>query len=956
MIVKIANELKVRVIRSLVVKNVYLLFVLFAISPLTTHAQLEHSFEQQLTSIKENKDLALALTQIDKLSLSPSLSALQSFELLYEKSMLHLRASELSQALHVMQKALLFAENNYLREQQTLAQKMVGVFHYYKGEYALALDAYNKALTQYQLDGEHLKEAHLLNNLGLVYSNMGDVKQALEQFKLAEPLYQKFGTEADKNDVRHNIATVYLRLKRFDIAIEIFHEVIDKRIILNDFSGAAEVYGNLGTTYKQAGQFQQAKDYLLRSLDFYKEQNDLYNSAAQLHNLAELYNQTYEHDLTINYAKQAIVIAEKVGHKAAYSGAQYSLAKAQFAFGEWALALQHLTLSQQAAKEMNYQNQMIENNALFALLYAASGQYQQSLSVHQSYLFDSNKLANEALNEQLAKFDSTQLKQQVVQLQQQKKLQTLELEKEDQLRNFAIISIILLALAAFFFYRRNAERNIKEKLKAKVSQRTKDLEDLMQALLKANQVKSQFLANMSHEIRTPLTAVIGQAEAIVHGDVPEEYLLEEVEVIHDNSVHLLELINDTLDLSKIEANKLELNITDGDLHQLIHQIEQMFFERTTAKGLSFEIVHNLPKPFVISVDHFRLKQVLINLCSNAVKFTLKGKVTIDIAHQGKNIVFKVIDTGIGLDSQQVDKIFRSFTQGDSSIARNFGGSGLGLSLSDKLVKLMHGEIRVQSEIHKGSVFSVIVPCIQVQSELSVLSALECDREYVEPKKLNGKVLLAEDHVDNRRLFVRLLTKLGLEVYSAENGREAVELCRQHQPDLLLLDIQMPEMDGIEAYKVLREQGFQQPIVAITANAMAEDLAQYTSLGFDSCIKKPVERKVFIRAVAKYFKVEKPIAELEAEADKLNISDLKIQFISGLKEDKKQLLKALANENLAMLSEQAHRLAGAAQMFGFAVLSEQAIALEQGIKNKDIIGIAVLTELLCEQISEELIQQ
>ncbi len=911
------------------------------------------SFDQQLATIQNSEDKHQALNLVEQLAQASQLSSSQSYALVYEKALIYYRLGELGQAKQIMVKALTIASNNYLPRQQAEAEKMIGVFHYFKGENAQALQRYQNSLNYYQSIDEPIKQANLLNNIGLVYGAMGDIKNALLQFELAEPLYQKFGSIEDKNDVRHNIATLYLRLKRFDIAIDIFNEVIDKRIELNDHNGAAEVYGNLGTTYKQAGQYELAQEYLLKSLDYYQAHDDSYNSASQLHNLAELHNQLSQPNIALAYAEQAIALAKKVEHKIAYAGALYSLAKAQFHLGKYQQASENLARSDQASFEMSYRDQLIENLALFALIHTALGDNSQALSAHNTYIQESNKVANEALNEQLAKYDSKQLKQQVEQLQQQKKLQQLEVAQVDQRRNFIVISVLLLFLSAFFIFRRNAERHLKEALKLKVRQRTKELEDLMEDLQKANQVKSQFLANMSHEIRTPLTAVIGQAEAIVHGDVPEEYLLEEVEVIHDNSVHLLELINDTLDLSKIEANKLELNVTSTDLHQVIRQLEQMFFERTTAKGLSFEIVHSLPKPFVVSTDHFRLKQVLINLCSNAVKFTAKGKVMISIGLVDKKLVFKVIDTGIGLDKQQLSKIFQSFTQADSSIARKFGGSGLGLSLSEKLIKLMHGKIHVQSIKNQGSVFTVTIPCIQDEKSDSDNHLMVSEHHNIEPSALKGKILIAEDHVDNRRLIARLLSKLGLEVIAAENGREAVELCRKHQPDLLLLDIQMPEMDGIEAYTVLREQGYKQPILAITANAMSHEIAHYLAIGFNGHLKKPLERKVFINTIAKYFDVKQPLDELENRLEHVDISDLKAQFILGLEKDQVQMKQALTDNNLLMLAELAHRLAGAAQMFGFANISKYALALEHSIKNNGIEEIALSSEVLFSEISAQL---
>ncbi len=914
----------------------YFIFVCNLFSPVV----YAETFEQKLAVIQNTQDKDHSLVLIKSLLSSQDLTSLQLIALYNEQGLSSFSLGNLDNAVQSFSKIIDVSTAQQLHKNLADAQKMLGVMNYYQGNNQEALKAYKASLRYYDKIKKPIKHANLLNNIALVYGSMGEEILALEQYKAAEPLYQKYGTEADKNDVRHNIATLYLRLKRFDVAIDMFHEVIEKRKELQDFSGVAEVHGNLGTTYKQAGKNELAHKYLSQSLSYYQKIEDEYNSAGQLHNLAELYNQMGQADKAKENAQKSIELARTSGHKMALAGAFFSLAKAQLYFGEIEEAKENLALSDKAAFEMGYQNQLRENLALLALIYAANGENDKALSSHLAFIYENNKASGNALNEQLAKFEAKQLKQQVEHLQQQEKLQQLKLSQNTQQRNFIIIALVLLFSSAFFIYLRNNERRQKEELEKKVLQRTRDLE-------KANLVKGQFLANMSHEIRTPLTAIIGQAEAIVHGDVSDAYIVEEVEVIHENSVYLFALIDDILDLSKIEENKLEMDIHKHSIHQLLHELEQMFFERTTAKGLAFEITQQLPQHCEVEIDSLRVKQILFNLCSNAVKFTLEGKVSLDIQYINKALVFSVIDTGIGLDQEQIAKIFQSFTQGDNSIARQFGGSGLGLSLSDKLAKAMHGQIEVESQLNQGSTFTLTIPC-ELHECTQEPTTIEVSQSVVHGT-LSGQILLAEDHIDNRRLISRLLTRMGLEVLAAENGREALELYDENEPELILLDIQMPEVDGIEAYNLLRERGCKKPIIAFTANAMKHERQQYLDMGFDGHLNKPIERKHFIETIAKYFPHDPSV--MEKELSKVDVSDLTMQFTESLVQEYQKIEKAKHDENLALLSDTVHKLAGAAQMFGYPNLSTYALNVEMSIKRNEIEQLEELSQQLLDEIKK-----
>ena len=922
---------------------------------------LGENLGQQLTTIEAMEDQNKALDLITVFCEDERLSTLEKLSALASKGRIYHRLGQLENAINVAQQEQQLANEFELTRIEADAYKRVGVYAYYNGKNRLALSSYQQALNYYLTIDEPIAQANLYNNIALVYGRTSQPQRELAIYQKIQPIYQKYGSKKDNIDVLSNIANLHLRLKRFDTSIPMYHNIIEKLSETPDKIAIAKAYSDLGSSYKNAGDYQQAEHYMTLALNLHRKNKDDYNAASTLHNLAELNNFLHNIDQAIAYAQESIRLSLEQGHSNAYVGAKYSLAIAYFYQGEYELALQHIEESTKVIETMDYKEQLKFNLSLQALIYAAQNKNFEAVASHRFFLQTQLELANNQLNTQLALFDSEQLKQQVEQLKQQKLLQQLEVEGSLQSRIIIIILVVAGFVIALLVARRGIEDRSKSALESKVKLRTTELEYLMQELQSANNIKSQFLANMSHEIRTPLTTVIGQAEAIINGDVEEAYISKEVNIILGNSLHLLELTNNILDLSKIEANKIELEIQSQNLHYILQELANMFCLQAKSKGLTFDIVHRLPEPFLIDIDSVRVKQILINLCANAVKFTPKGHVELNINQTETHLIFKITDSGIGMSSSQLQHLFESFTQGDSSINRRFGGSGLGLCLSDQLAKIMGGKIEVESELNQGSVFAFSLPCKTKFTEQLIENKISVIDTYVNTdisnvvltKKLTGTILLADDHNDNRRLIARLLASIGLNVITARNGYETITLFKQHQPTLVLMDIQMPEMDGIEAFKILRQQGFQNPVIALTANAMSHEIVHYLSLGFDGHLSKPIERDVFITTVAKYYDGSITKEKANERFNSVDMTDLVEEFKSNLVLEQQDLILHINNQNLDKLSKLSHRIAGAAQMFGFAELSQYAIKLEAAIKHNNSIGIDEYTQKLLNEIDQVL---
>lgn len=383
---------------------------------------------------------------------------------------------------------------------------------------------------------------------------------------------------------------------------------------------------------------------------------------------------------------------------------------------------------------------------------------------------------------------------------------------------------------------------------------------------KASNIKSAFLANMSHEIRTPMTAILGFAEIMRQkNDDPET--IRQLDTIKKNGEYLLELINDILDVSKIEADKLEVEEIQCSLIELIEDVKTLMELRAQDKGLDLDIIIDGKIPRFIQSDPIRLRQILINLLSNAVKFTKQGSVqlvvkTTEIDSKSTRLQFDVIDTGIGMSEEQISRLFQPFAQADSSTTRKYGGTGLGLTICKRLTNIMGGEINVISEYGKGTTFTVSMKVGNVSDGEPVENGLlehesKNNLSKINTKKtdfeLNYNILLAEDGIDNQKLISFLLKKSGAKVTLAENGKIAVRLAleaieRGEPFDVILMDMQMPELDGYAATKLLRSKGFLYPIIALTAHTMSGAREECLAAGCNNYATKPIKRGLFFTTI------------------------------------------------------------------------------------------------------------
>ncbi|MDR2546189.1 MAG: response regulator [Lachnospiraceae bacterium] len=502
---------------------------------------------------------------------------------------------------------------------------------------------------------------------------------------------------------------------------------------------------------------------------------------------------------------------------------------------------------------------------------------------------------------------------------------------------------------------------------------TEKLKEALEEAKAMNRAKSQFLSNMSHEIRTPMNAIIGMGELLEHEMLTSKQRSYVSDIV-TSANSLLRIINDILDFSKIESGNYKLDPVDYDFDALLNNIDTIFSHAARKKGLEYKSIRGHGLPLYLYGDDIRLRQTLLNVIGNAVKFTEKGSVTLRTSVSGDSLVFHIIDTGIGIHKEDIDVLFNSFSQLDRTKNRNVVGTGLGLAICESFISMMNGKIKVDSRHGKGTIFTITIP--MVIGNKNKITNTQTDKSYEAIYAPEAQVLVVDDNAFNIRVAKGLLNLQGIEAEAVSSGFVAIDELKVKDFDLVFMDHMMPDMDGVETMKRIRQMGPKYkdlPIVALTANAIAGVKESFLEAGFDDFITKPIDTKELVNVLTKWLpaeKVGKPnkqqlpdlteedeaireenvafltmLGEIEEINTQIGLSlamsnvsiyrDTIIYFFHRVKAECIKMTEALRAKNISAFRIEIHSMKSALSTIGAVALSETAAALEKAAKDEDI---------------------
>ena len=826
--------------------------------------------------------------------------------------------SDVSKGTELARQSLQFAEKCNSDKLRGDAENALGFCFDNFGEFDSAFLHYDKSLKWLMKAGAYCESASVYANLGGLYKKQNDLSNALKSFMKAEEIQKQCPDLGYHASTLYSIGTCYNSLENYSRAIEYFQLSLQKELSLNNVSKQGNVHNGLANAYYGLKDFDKAADEYQKSIYCFKSTGNIYYMAYAYEGLAQMYDKINQSDSSIHYCREALQIFKE----------QESIFDVVFESNLLARLLKsagQLDESEKILREilpLTYTEDLPHDRmGVFKLL--------SELKNEQHQFGD----AYHYLNEYVALKDSLELDEKQSELAElagkyetekrdkQIAIEQAENQKQKQvilmLTGGAVLVFLVLMLLVFaYLQKRKSTRQLREK--------NLEVELARQKAEHSEQMKQQFLANMSHEIRTPMNAITGLSRLLLD-EVKDSKAVEYLHAIHHSSENLNVVLNDILDLSKIESGKLKVEHVAFRLLDEVNTIAAIYQIKAREKQLNFQLLVEDNVPLFIKGDSARLAQVLNNLLNNAIKFTNSGMIALHVSVQSGNdatpdLQFEVKDSGVGIEKEKFGIIFDSFVQANLSDSRKYGGTGLGLTIAKNLTDLMGGTLTVESVVGSGSSFTVKIPLIEaVESDILV------QHRSKEVYDVELHIIVAEDNQYNYLVTSGTLQKYfpSAKLYRTHNGIEVIDLLNEDDYDLVLMDVQMPVMDGYEATRLIRKEGRNIPVIGLTASVIRTDLDRCIEAGMNDYVMKPFKENELVTAIVTQLGIKTTGSLRQVEVD----AQVKSRALEFLPEKIKALNDSVASHNSDAARAGLHQTRPLLINAGFTSLADHCASLE-----------------------------
>lgn len=855
----------------------------------------------------------------------------------------YVKKGDFSLALQMLEEAISLHQNNDDKEGLAIAYNNIGLAYWNQSDFANALNYFLKALKLFEEIGNKTRLAKCYNNIGNINVSQGNYPEALKYYFLSIKIAEQLQNKIDLGFTYNNIGMVYVQQNKTDEAIQFFEKSLAICQSIGDKEGIGTSYLNMGAIYQDKKQFYDANANYFKALEIYETIGDHAGAIYAHLAVGDIANINNDLSQALIHFEQALELTKKTGNREEEKNIYQRLTKIY-------------------AQQKNFEK---------------AYDYQQLYVSLNDSLYNSEK--SSLITEMSTKYETEKKDKEISLLSKDRALQEVKLSQQQTLRNFLIVSIIMVLLLAALIYNRYS---VKLKTNLLIEEKNEELKKAKETAEQSLQIQEQFLANTSHEIRTPMNGILGMTRQLLETPLNTEQS-EYLNAIKESSNNLLHVVNDILDISKIRAGKIVFEQKQFRIVDLFKSLQFMLQYKADVKGIVLEFKVDNKLPDVLMGDAVRLNQILLNLAGNAIKFTEKGKVTmaaeqLSDSENKVDVKFTISDTGVGIPADKLDYVFESFAQAEIHTTRKYGGTGLGLSISKFLVEKQGGQITVTSEIDKGSSFSFNLLFEKTNLDSLNTSIIQITKIPDTVNLSNVNILLVEDNIINQRVALFELNKWKVNTDVAEDAASAIEKLKQKAYSIILMDISMPGMDGIEATRYIRTQLLEPtksvPIIAMTASALSGEKEKCYNAGMNDYISKPFNPLTLYKKIVRWSGFDDINFENDLES-KINvrengtklidlgminerangdieyIKDMIKMFIDLMPEYLNELKEYHITKNWEELGKQAHKMKTPVAYFGVEELRELLSNMELLMKT-DTVQAIELSEMI--QKSEELI--